>query len=82
MSNEREKITVVALPDQRGRPPLRYRRPFVGLTVREALKELDREEAEGTFPIFLPPARVNGEYVDWLSGRVLKGGDILVVEDP
>ena len=81
MNGGRERITVVVIQEEDGKPPLRYRRSLAGLTVQEALKELEREEIdEGTFPTIFPPVRVNREDVEWCSGRVLEENDVLVVE--
>ncbi len=61
---------------------LRYLRPFVGLTVSEAIDRLDGVsiEPEGSLPkniLMLEPYYLNDEEVDESRARVLSYGDTL-----
>ena len=58
---------------------LKVRRPFVGLTVSQALLALHEDTA---LPGIMSPFYVNNEEVRRTSDRVLQEGDILTVNDP
>ena len=85
---ERKKMTVVFTYDGfRPPPPRRYRRPFVGRTVRKALDELDDEadkDLSGCMPYPAPPYRVRRGDKDLVvfrdSPTVLREGDILIID--
>lgn len=77
----REKLTVVITQAPGTK---RYRRPFVGLTVTQAIGLLEEEDNGNLdFPcVHGVKWFLNRERIDPNSQRVLQKGDILKTEDP
>lgn len=66
--------------------PTRYKRPFAGLTIKEAIRRLDSgEKGQGRLPhgiVTVDPYHLNGEEISEFSDRILQPGDLLNADDP